>query len=105
MQACLPSSISEYICSAESFVCALIIAHSPGCFTKDPKVSARISGWLATLIEYPIVIEYVCGSEYSIADALSRLDSVAVDNEVPAYLARHVPSFSSLATQVDRLKA
>ena len=32
-------------------------------------------------MEYPIVIEYVRGFENSIADALSRLDSVAVDNK------------------------
>ena len=73
--------------------------------SKEPKVSARISGWLATLMEYSIVIEYVRGFENSIADALSRLDSVAVDNEVPAKLARGVPSFGNPATQVDRLEA
>ena len=56
-------------------------------------------------MEYPIVIEYVRGSENSIADALSRPDSVAVDNEVPAYLAKGVPSFACPATQVDRLEA
>ena len=56
-------------------------------------------------MEYPIVIEYVRGSENSIADALFRLDSVAVDNEVPAALARGVPSFACPATQVDRLEA
>ena len=38
-------------------------------FSKEPKASARISGWLATLMEYSIVIEYVRGSENSIADA------------------------------------
>ena len=74
-------------------------------FSKEPKASARICGWLATLMKYPIVIEYVCGSENSIADALSRLDSVAVDNEKPADLARGVPSFACPSTQVDRLKA
>ena len=42
-------------------------------YSKEPKASARISGWLATLTEYPIVIEYVRGAENSIADALSRL--------------------------------
>ena len=55
-------------------------------FSKEPKASARISGWLATLMEYPIVIEYARGSENSIANALSLLDLVAVDNEVPADL-------------------
>ena len=56
-------------------------------------------------MEYSIVIEYVRGSEKSIADALSRLDSVAVDNEVAADLARNVPFFACPATQVDRLDA
>ena len=74
-------------------------------FSKEPKASVRISGWLATLMEYPIVIEYVRGSENSIADAISRHDSVAVDNEVPADLARGVPSFACPATQVHRLEA
>ena len=62
-------------------------------FSNEPKAFARISGWLATLIKYPIVIEYVCKLENSIADAFSRLDSVAVDNELPANLARGVPCF------------
>ena len=74
-------------------------------FSKEPKASARISGWLATLIKYPIVIEYVRESENSIADAFLRLDSVAVDNEVPGDLAKGVPSFACPATQVDRLEA
>ena len=56
-------------------------------------------------MEYSIDIEYVRGSENSIAYALSRLVSVAVDNEVPADLARGVPSFTCPATQVDRLEA
>ena len=74
-------------------------------FSKEPKTYACNSGWLATLIEYPIVIEYVRGSENSIADPLSPLDLVAVDNKVPADLARGVPSFANPATQVDRLEA
>ena len=56
-------------------------------------------------MEYPIVIEYVRGSENSIADALLRLDSVAVDNEIPADFARNVPSFAYTSTQIDRLEA
>ena len=38
--------------------------------TKEPKASAKISGWLATLKEYPMQIEYVGGFENAIADAL-----------------------------------
>ena len=67
-------------------------------FSKKPKASARITGWLTTLMDYPIGIEYVRGFENSIADALSRFDSVAVDNEVVADFARHVPSIACSAT-------
>ena len=74
-------------------------------FSKKAKAYARISRWLATLMEYPMVIEYICGSENSIADALSRLESVTVDNELPADLARGVLPFACLATQVDSMKA
>ena len=74
-------------------------------FSKEPKASARISGWLATLMEYPIVIEYVKGTENTIADALSRLDSSAISCEVPSELAKGVPSFACPATEVDRLDA
>ena len=63
-------------------------------FSKEPKASARISGWLATLMEYPIVIEYVRGAKNTVADTLSRLDSIAVDNEVPSDLAKGVPSYA-----------
>ena len=74
-------------------------------FSKKPKSSARISGWLAILMEYPIVIEYVRGANNSIADALSRLDSIAVDNKIPNELARGVPSFACPVADVDRLDA
>ena len=74
-------------------------------FSKEPKASARISGWLATLMEPPIAIEYVRGAETTIADALSRLDSVAIDNEVPAELGRKVPSFACPVSESDRLDA
>ena len=57
-------------------------------YSKEPKASARISGWLETLTEYPIVIEYVRVTENSIVDALSRLDHVALDSEVPSDLAK-----------------
>ena len=74
-------------------------------FSKQPTACASSSGWLVTLMEYPIVIEYVCGSGNSIAYDLSQLDSVAVDIEVLDDLARGVPSFACPATQVDRLEA
>ena len=62
--------------------------------SKEPKAEAPISGWLATLMEYPIVIKYVLGAENSIADALFVLDSIAVDNEMLNKLTRGVPSFA-----------
>ena len=75
----------------------------PWLFSKEPKASARISGWIATLLEYPIVIEYVRGAENKIADALSRLDSIAIDNEVPADLSKGVLSFACPVSEADRL--
>ena len=72
-------------------------------FFNEPKASARISGWLATLIVYPIVIKYVRGEENTIADALPRINSIAVDNEVLSDLARKVPSFACPAFKADRL--
>ena len=63
----------------------------------------RISGLLATLKDYPIII--VCVFQNSIADALSRLDSVAVDNEVLSDLAKYVPFIVCRATSFYRLEA
>ena len=51
-------------------------------FSSVPYASARIFGWLATLMEYPMQIEYVRSCDNAIADALSRLDSVSIDAEV-----------------------
>ena len=56
-------------------------------------------------MEYPIVIEYVKGSENTIANALSRLDSCAISCEVPSDLAKGVPTFACPAAEVDRLDA
>ena len=54
-------------------------------------------------MEYPIAIEYVRGAEKTIADALSRFDYVAIDNKVPAELARGVPLFACPVSESDRL--
>ena len=74
-------------------------------FSKKPKVCARISGWLSTLIKYLIVIEYVDGSKISIVNAFLRYGLVAVDNEAPNDLEKIVSSFVFHATQVNRLEA
>ena len=50
-------------------------------------------------------IEYVHGCENAIADALFRLNSVSIDAEVPAELARGVPSYACPVAEVDRLHA
>ena len=50
-------------------------------------------------------IEYVRGCENAIADALSRLDSVSIDAEVPAELARGVPTYACPVAEVDRFDA
>ena len=74
-------------------------------FSKKFKASARISGWLATLMKYVMQIEYVRGCENVIADALPRIDAVAIDAKVPAELARGVPSNACPAADADGLKA
>ena len=56
-------------------------------------------------MEYPIQIEYVRGGKNAIADALSRLDSVSIDAEIPAELARGVPFYPFPVAEVDRLDA
>ena len=70
--------------------------------SKEPKVSARISGWLATL-EYQVQIKYMRGCKNKIADALSRFDSVAIEFEVPAELAKGMPSYACPVAVADRL--
>ena len=47
-------------------------------YSKEAKASARISGLLAILMEYLIVIEYVRGTENSISDTLTILESTAI---------------------------
>ena len=56
-------------------------------------------------MKYPMQIEYVSRIENAIADALSRLDSVSIDAEVPGELARGVPSYACPVVVVDRLDA
>ena len=51
------------------------------------------------------MIEYVRGAEKSIADLCSRLDSIAVYNEVLIELARGVFSFACFVAVVDSLDA
>ena len=51
-------------------------------FSIEPKGSARVSGWVASLMEFPIVIEYVKGTENTIADIFSRFEGHAVDQIV-----------------------
>lgn len=50
-------------------------------------------------------IKYVRGFENAIVDALSRLDSVANDSEMPAELARGVPVYACPVADADRLDA
>ena len=49
--------------------------------------------------------DYVGGCENAITDALSRLDSVSIDAEVPAELARGVPSYACPDAEADRVDA
>ena len=50
-------------------------------------------------------IEYVRGCENAIVDALSRLDSVSIDAEDFAKLARGVPFYACPVAEVDRCNA
>ena len=68
----------------------------------EPKASARVAGWIATLLEYRVSIEYMHGSENAIADILSRLNGHDVNEELPSGLARGVPSFVCPISDVDR---
>ena len=56
-------------------------------------------------MEYTMQIEYLRGCENVLADALSRLNSVSIDAEVPAELARDVLSYACPVAEVDRLDA
>ena len=73
-------------------------------FLKETKASARISSWIATLLEYPIVVEYITGTENTIADVLSRFKGHAVDQIVSPELANGTISFACPASDVDRLE-
>ena len=50
-------------------------------------------------------IEYVRRCENAISDALSRLDSVSIDTEVAAELARGVPTYACPVAEVARFDA
>ena len=73
-------------------------------FSKEPKASARISSRIATLLEYPIVVEYIMGTENTIADVLSLFKGHAVDQIVPPELANGTISFACPTSDADRLK-
>ena len=72
--------------------------------SKEPKASARFSSWIATLLEYPMVVEYIKGTENTIADVLSRFKGHAVDKIVPPELANGTISFACPVSEADRLK-
>ena len=74
-------------------------------FSKEPKASTRISGWLATLTDYPVVIEYLRGSENTIADILSRLSGQLIEDTVPSELACGIPTYVCPTSVVDLLEA
>ena len=73
-------------------------------FSKGTKASARISSWIATLLEYPIVVEYIKGTQNIIADELSRFKCHAVDQVVFPELANGTISFACPASDADRLE-
>ena len=72
--------------------------------SKEPKGSGRVSGWIASLIEYPIEIEYLKGSENTIADILSRFTGHAVDQMVPTDLASGILTYACPVNVADGLE-
>ena len=50
---------------------------------QEAKAGGKLSRWIATLLEYPIEIEYLKGSENTIADILSRMHGHSLDPEEP----------------------
>ena len=73
-------------------------------FSKEFKASARTSSWIATLLEYIIVVEFIKGTENTFTDVLSRFKGHAVDQIVPSELANSTISFVCPASDADRLK-
>ena len=55
-------------------------------------------------MEYPIEIEYLNGSENTIADILSRVTGHAVDQIVPTDLASGIPTYACPVDDADRLE-
>ena len=72
--------------------------------SKEPKASARVSGYIASLMEYPIAVEYIKGTENTIADILSRLSGHAVNQVPPAELAKGVSTNVFPVSDADRLE-
>ena len=54
-------------------------------------------------MEYPVVIEYILGTENTIADILSRLSGHAIDDAVSSALASGIPSYACPVCDADRL--
>ena len=71
-------------------------------FSKDPIASAR--NWIETLLEYPIVVEDIKGTENTIADVLSHFKSNAVDQILPPELANGIISYKCPVSDTDRLE-
>ena len=63
-----------------------------------------MSGWVASLMEFPIVIEYIKGTENTIADILSRFDGHAVDQIVAHDFANGVAPNVCPINDADRLE-
>ena len=74
-------------------------------FYKKLNFSASISNWLATLMEYPMQIEYMRSCKHEIVDALYCLDLVKIESEVLAELTKNVPSYACLVAETDGLDA
>ena len=56
-------------------------------------------------MEHPFVIEYVRGSENTLADALFRIESFALESKVLADMARGILLSAFATSEADRLNA
>ena len=70
----------------------------------EPKANARISSVIETLLEYPIVVEYIKGTKNTIADVRSHFKGYGFDQIVPLELANGTISFGCPAADADRFE-
>ena len=74
-------------------------------FSKEPKASARVSGWFAKLTEYPVVIDNLRVSDNTIADILSHLSDKPIEDTLPSELSCGFPTYVCHISVIDSLES